>query len=354
MAIDIDSFLKEISPENPCGDDLQYDSAYIELEQAVKGKAEQQMGSTVTEAEPPNWRNIKKQSEALLARTIDLRILIYYLRALIALEGLVGLQDGLALIKTLTAQRWDTIYPQLDPDDDNDPTERVNTLMALCDHETLLAPLQQSPLLESKMLGRFNFRDISIASGKSTATSSEKEVNQATIDAAIQDVDASQLQQTFQLLTLSLDNLNQLEAVVTEQVGVSQAPSFAVLRTFLKESVAFVGTSLEKKGVSSVEETPSDEAQAAESNGTTEGSAVAAAPAKGISGSINNNQDVIKTLNLVCDYYQKHEPSSPVPIFIERAMRLVGKNFLDVLKDIAPAGVDEAKFILGKQQEENQ
>ena len=87
MAIDIEEFLKDIVPDNVCGDDLQYDPAFIELEQAIKGKPEQQMGDTVVEAEPPNWREIKKTSEALLARTTDLRVLMCYLRALIAQEG---------------------------------------------------------------------------------------------------------------------------------------------------------------------------------------------------------------------------------------------------------------------------
>lgn len=350
MAINIDDYLKDIDPDNVCGDDLQYDAAFIELEQAIKGKSEQQMGDTVTEAEPPNWRDIKKQSEALLLRTIDLRVLICYLRALIALEGFSGLRDGLTLIKTLTEQRWDNIHPQLDPDDDNDPTERINTLMSLCDHETMLRPLQKTPLIESKSLGRFNFRDMSIASGKSTATSNEKPVNQSTIDAAIQDSDVGYLQHTFQAITTSLDNLNQLENTVTDYVGISDAPSFADLRVFLKECTTFLAAALEAKGVSDVATNPElnteDTAQTAE--------VVTTASTKSISGVINNNQDVIKTLHLVCDYYKKYEPSSPVPMFIERAIRLVGKSFMDSLKDIAPAGIDEAKFILGKNNEEDQ
>ncbi len=234
MTIDIDGFLKDIDPDNVCGDDLQYDPAFIELEQAIKGKPEQQMGDTVVEAEPPNWRDIKKQSEALLSRTIDLRVLICYLRALIALEGFSGLQDGLTLIRTLVEKRWDSIHPQLDPDDDNDPTERINTLLSLCDHEIILWPLQQTPLLDSKSLGRFNFRQISVASGKSTATSNEKEVNQSTIDAAVQDSELDHLQQTLQAITASLDNINQLENLVTDYVGVSEAPSFADLRDVSK------------------------------------------------------------------------------------------------------------------------
>jgi len=342
MAIDIDEYLKEIDPDNVCGDDLEYDPKFIELEQTIKGKPEQQMGDTVSEAEPPNWRDVRKQSEALLERTIDLRVLICYLRALIALEGFSGLQDGLALIRTLTEQRWDSIHPQLDPDDDNDPTTRINILVSLCDYETVLWPLQQTPLLESKSLGRFNFRQISIATGKSTATSNEKEVNQATIDAAIHDIDPEHLQQTLQAITTSLDDVNQLESVVTDYVGISDAPSFVDLRTFLKECKTFLNTALEGKGISG-ETTDNTDEQSVNAVSTS---------TKSISGSINNNQDVIKTLNLVCDYYKKNEPSSPVPLFIDRAIKMVGKSFMDALKDIAPAGVDEAKIIFGKQHDD--
>jgi type VI secretion system protein ImpA len=343
LAIDINDYLKDIDPNNVCGDDLQYDPAFIELEQAVKGKPEQQMGNTKIEEEPPNWRDIKKRSEALLSRTIDLRVLICYLRALIALEGFPGLQDGLVLIKTLVENRWGSIHPQLDPEDDNDPTERINVLMSLCDYEAILRPLQQTPLVESKSLGRFNFREFSIASGRSPVTGGEKEVSQATLDAAIQDSELDRLQQISQAIIASLDYLNQLEALVTDYVGVSNAPSFADLRQFLKESKVFMSTSLEKRGVD-------DDVAIDDVTPTEEGVAVTAT--KSIAGVINNHQDVIKTLNLVCDYYKKHEPSSPVPLFIDRALRLVGKNFMDAIKDIAPAGIDQASIIFGKQTDE--
>jgi type VI secretion system protein ImpA len=343
LAIDIDIILQDIGPENVCGDDLQYDPAFIELEQAIKGKPEQQMGNTVVEAEPPNWRDIKKQSEALLSRSIDLRVLICYLRALTALEGFSGLQDGLSLIKTAVEKRWENIHPQLDPDDDNDPTERINVLMSLCDYETLLRPLQQTPVVESKALGRFNFREISIASGKSTATANEKEISQTTIDAVVQDSELEHLQQTFQAISASLDDINELEKQVTEYVGISEAPSFSDLRDFLKESKLFLMESLEKRGAGGEHITEENAAG---------GEAVAPAPAKSISGAINNNQDVIKTLNLVSEYYKKNEPSSPVPMFIDRAIRLVGKSFMEALKDIAPNGVDQAKIISGKNDED--
>ena len=80
--------------------------------------------------------------------------------------------------------------------------------------------------------------------------------------------------------------------------------------------------------------------------------AATAAEKKSAPGTINNTQDVLKALNLVCEYYKKNEPSSPVPIFIERGMRLVGKSFMDALKDIAPDGLDQAKVIIGTRDED--
>jgi type VI secretion system protein ImpA len=348
LAVDIESYLEAIDSENVCGEDLQYDAEFIALEQAIKGKPEQQVGDTIQAAEPPNWREVKKSAEQLLSRTRDLRVLVSFLRALIATEGFAGFNDGMALIKALVEQRWDSIYPQLDPDDDNDPTERVNILMSLCDHETILRPLQQTPLVESRGLGRFSLRDVFVATGKITVSDNESGIASSTIDAAVLDSDLESLKQILAAVSSGLDNLNALERFVTEQVGVNDAPSFGDLRNLLKESRALLTDWLEIKGGGEVAVADEAESEIVADNVK----AAAAAEKKSAPGAINNTQDVLKALNLVCEYYKKNEPSSPVPIFIERGMRLVGKSFMDALKDIAPDGLDQAKVIMGTRDED--
>jgi type VI secretion system protein ImpA len=348
LAVDIESYLEAIDPENTCGDDLEYDAEFIALEQAIKGKPEQQVGDTIQAAEPPNWREVKKSAEQLLSRTRDLRVLISFLRALIATEGFTGFNDGMALIKALVELRWDSIYPQLDPDDDNDPTERVNILMSLCDHETILRPLQQTPLVESRGLGRFSLRDVFVATGKITVSGNESGIAASTIDAAVQDSDLESLKQIFAAVSSGLDSLNALERFVTEQVGISDAPNFGELRNLLKESKALLTDWLEIKGGGEV--AVADEAESEIVTDSVKASTTA--EKKAAPGAINNTQDVLKALNLVCEYYKKNEPSSPVPIFIERGMRLVGKSFMDALKDIAPDGLDQAKVIIGTRDED--
>ncbi len=342
MNINIDAYLQDIDLEDVCGKNLQYDAEFIELEQAIKGKSEQQVGESIQEYEPPNWREIKKNAESLLVSTIDLRILICYLRALVALEGYSGLQQGLELIVILVERRWNKIHPQLDPDDDDDPTERINIFMALCDYETMLRPLAQIPLLESKSIGKFNFREVCIASGKATATNAEKNTEQSSINAAVQECESVTLIQTLELITTSLNCINQLENYITDQVGINEAPSFAGLRDFLKEARAFLLDWHSSKGITDQDAQESTEETASESVTTV---------AKSVSGVINNNQDVLKTLILICDYYKKNEPSSPVPMFLERAMWLVGKNFMEVLENIAPMGVDQAMVFKGPKDE---
>lgn len=50
---------------------------------------------------------------------------------------------------------------------------------------------------------------------------------------------------------------------------------------------------------------------------------------------IQSRNDVVKYLDLTATWYSKFEPSSPVPLFIHRAKQLVGKNFEEIINEIA-------------------
>jgi type VI secretion system protein ImpA len=64
------------------------------------------------------------------------------------------------------------------------------------------------------------------------------------------------------------------------------------------------------------------------------------------SGTVRSREDVLRLLELVLDYYRRHEPSSPVPMLIERACGWIGLDFMAVLEDIAPSAVGDAHTIL--------
>jgi type VI secretion system protein ImpA len=71
--------------------------------------------------------------------------------------------------------------------------------------------------------------------------------------------------------------------------------------------------------------------------------AAGSAPAVFAAGAITSRQDAIRALDAVAEFFRRHEPSSPVPLFVDRAKRLVSKDFLEVLADVAPDGLPAAR-----------
>ena len=52
-------------------------------------------------------------------------------------------------------------------------------------------------------------------------------------------------------------------------------------------------------------------------------------------------------MDKISDSSQRHEPSSPVPLLMGRAKRLVSLSFMEILKDMAPGGLSQASTIGG-------
>jgi len=348
--IDVESLLSEIAADAPCGEDLEYDSQFVEMEKQSQGTPERQYGNTLIPAEPPDWREVSKAALDLLERTRDLRVAVYLTRALLNTDGLPGFADGLALLEGLIERHWEQVYPQLDPDDDNDPTLRINTIVALCDPETTLYDLRGAPLVNSRALGRFSLRDVQIAAGLLTPVTTDEErapPNQDMINGAFQDAPLEDLQATAETVAMAFKRAERIEALLTDQVGVTQAPNMDALTVVLKEIRQVLNEQLQRRGVSVV----GDAAEAGEGGTLEPGSG--GAVQRMVVGEIASREDVIRTLDKICEYYSRHEPSSPVPFVLKRAKKLVRMDFMEILRDLAPGGTDQADLVFGLQPEES-
>jgi type VI secretion system protein ImpA len=342
--VDLDALLQDVEPDAPCGPNLEYDPEFLELEQAILGKPEVQYGDTVTPAVPPEWKVIKRLSSDLLARSRDLRLAVALLRAGLNLNGISGCADGLRLIELLLEQRWDSVHPQLDPDDDNDPMLRINSLASLADASTIVRELKESTLIMLPGLGPLNIRSLEIASGELTPPEGEAKVEFSSIEGALSDVELEREQALSDDLQRAFDSVVNIESTLMRQVGSSQALNLDGLSRNLKRARDFVANHL-------AERTGADSPVAAEAEGDGAEGAVSSGgggvrPAA-ISGEIATRSDVIKMIDKICKYYQQNEPSSPVPLLLERAKRLVPKNFFEVLEDLAPDGMTQLLMVSG-------
>jgi type VI secretion system protein ImpA len=355
--IDIDALLQEVGPDAPCGPNLEYDPVFLELEQAVLGKPEVQYGSTITAAVPPEWKVVKRLAGGLLERSRDLRVVLPLLRANLALHGIAGLAESLALIDGLLAQRWDSVHPQLDPDDDLDPTLRVNSLAILTDAATVLKDLKESPLIMLPGLGPLSLRVLEVISGELPPGPGQEKLTLAAIGAALSDAGLEQVSATSAALAEACASVVNIEVVLLREVGSSQTLNLDVLMRGLKRGRDFFATHMAgRPDVIAAQEAAAAEAMveataaAAPVAGAVPAAGAAPAPAA-LSGEIIDRADVLRALDKLLKYYQQYEPSSPVPLFLVRAKRLVPKSFMEIMEELAPEGMTQLLVINGNKDQ---
>ena len=117
------------------------------------------------------------------------------------LEGLPGFRESLALSKALLRDTGTTVYPQLDPADDNDPLQRMNIVASLAmpvgtfgDPYRILERLRSTPLCESVRMGRYSLADILRAETGAPPRRRQTEVKMPQIEAAFRDSNREQLE----------------------------------------------------------------------------------------------------------------------------------------------------------------
>jgi type VI secretion system protein ImpA len=337
----VDSLLQPVAAAAPCGSNLEYDPAFLDLERLVQGKPEQQMGSAVLPAQEPDWDAIARHAATLLGKTKDLRVALHLTSAWLNAEGFAGLCAGLAVLRGLTERYWDGCFPRLEPDDGNDPTLRVNVLMGLCDSAAFVDRIRALPLVTSRSFGRFSLRDLAIVSGElppapGTATPATTAIDGAFAESAVADLQAAAAS-----VHESLAHVTALEATVGARVGAAHGPSFAKLSALLGQARKILAARLEQRGVKS-----------APLAGGSFGDAAAADPATpaqpALTGAVTSREDVARLLDRIREYYERHEPSSPLPLLLARCKRLVSASFLDIVRDVAPSAVSQVDILRGK------
>jgi type VI secretion system protein ImpA len=349
--IDLEPLLGEILPEAPSGEtDPGGEFAYADLDRRIKGTPARFDGKKMIEAgKDPNWIEIQKAAIDLLTRAHDLRVAMFLTRALVHTQGLAGLFTGLELISGFVERYWDTVYPQLDPADNNDPTERINILWALDDGPRIIDPLKKAELFSPHTMTRITLRDIHIAIGTVVVKEAAKEtaLSPSMIDEAFKDCDIEVLQSTRDAITECLISLKRLENLLNQKVG-NEASKFHGLATTLEEMGAFFDKRLPNH--------PSFfQLASSDSHADPEHTDTSSDPPPKSSSErtdkpmemISNRNDVIYLLDQICLYYDQHEPASPVPLLLKRARQLVEKNFFEIVQDLVPDSAGQIMALIG-------
>lgn len=310
----------------PAGPDLEYDNDFLALTQAASGRPESQFGG----AEPPDWRGVVEKAEELFERTRDLRVAVFWLRGLVHTAGYGALVPGLQLVAGLMQGLWDSVHPQPDPDD-NDPYARVNALAVLREGEGLIGDLRGARLSDDRALGALTGRAVELALELAQPVGSESAPGKGPVmqmlEAAVAQ-DAGLRAQFVQAAELA----HAVAALADDKLGGS-APDFKPL---LRLADGLLGLLPPEAGAAD------DEPAAGEA-----GAARGGAPARGLSGQVSSREEAIRAIDLVCQYLERAEPTNPAALFLRRARNLIGYNFLQLMKVLAPDALSEVARVVG-------
>ena len=330
--LDIDALQAPLPGADPCGPNLEYDAAFQALQEAAAGKPERQYGATVIPAEPPDWTAVHQQAQALAQRTRDLRVATWLVRSGARVDGFVGAVRGLQLLRALLERYWQGVHPVLDPNDGNDPTARLNVLWPL-HHDVGLADLRAAGL--TSMRGSITVRELELAFGRADALPGEPI---PTEEGALPAVAAAQAQLPLLAAAMAggLEAVQGIGKVLDAQLGAAQSPDLTPL-VKLMQCVAQAGA----------------RAQGGTLHAPTAGGDVAAAVVTlpVATGAIQSREDAIRALERVSEWIERNEPTNPAPLLIQRARRLMTKNFMDIIRDLVPEGLGQIEKLAGPGRE---
>lgn len=334
----IDSLLAPVTPEQPCGENLEYDADFQAMEQASLGKTEQQFGSTIIPAEPADWNRVEKLATSLLERTKDIRVMLALTHAWTRRRGLEGYADGLLLLGQALALYWDQLWPSLNDGGEFDPFYRINALAALSDKSALTTTLRQSTLLRSNG-DELNVRDAqALLDGSKTECAGYPGGRVRLIDELVRGG-----QPGIEAIGQIEGRLHTIRTWLLEQLGESGVPEMEQL---LKTVGTITGASRTSR--SDEPQTPPAGAEPANS-APPPVAAPLAAHVDWRSAQVTTRADAQLMLEKVKQYFTQHEPSHPAPLMIDRVQRLIELDFMEIIRDLAPDGVNQLQNIFGRQ-----
>lgn len=346
MPIDVESLLAPVSDESPCGIDVAQDAAYFEFENFFKGEEERQMGSEIIPAQEPDWAAVIEMAKGLLAKGRHLDVQLKLTVGLMRRHGGEGLYKGLSLMNQTLGMYWGTLHPQ--PDDDGDAMERVNIigqmsgpLSGMGDAVRFRRRLHDVPILRSKVMGEVTLHDV-----LRTEQGSGEDIDdlKKQVNAVVQSAEVTDLAASVELFDDCARLVREIDEALAERVGTADSANLEDLHKDFREIARVLGSWQAERGVGGGESSGGVSAM-----DTADAEAVPSAggaPRGGPPGSIGSAADAAAALKRIREFYEKTEPSSPVPMVLEVAQCLIGRNFKEIAGALPPERIETMNRIL--------
>lgn len=335
---DLESLLAPIAGDSAAGIDLDGTLELSALELAC-AEPEGAVVPGVDRSDARDWRAIRDQTRALLAKSKDLRLAVPLARALLQIDGLPGLCAGIRFLCGLAERHWEVIHPRLDAED-GDAVRRVNALQELVSGP-FLAQLRLAPMFGGDRAAKITANDLLLATSNPLGKPELSRAASHLVFGVLDALGPNALQEHLDLLADTRDRLVALTRLVFDKTGATlrigaiiktdaQSPAGLLdgLHQSLSDEVARLAKRQAPKAVAGVHGADRE-------------------PPESSSGDIARREDVLRMIERICAYYVRVEPSSPVPLLLQRAKRLVTMDFIEIVRDLADQGLAQLGNVAG-------
>jgi type VI secretion system protein ImpA len=321
-----------------------------------------------------DWADLAEEARSLAQTGRDLRLLVIVARLMVNEARAEGLAPGFRLLAETITQYWDTLHPALRPGGSKREAalRLINALYQIENPDGgVLGDLEFVTLMAPRGIGPVTGGDLAAGAISRAAFASEvpsglgeKEVAEliAKHEARLNRVTAAcratsaERPEDFAALREGIaagrEALAALEAALAPHVTENDV---AVRFEAMGKMLGRIAQTLDAAGTGA----EADAAPAAAAAGTggpamtTQPAAPVAANGAYVPGQINSRRDVERCLDLVIDFYERTEPSSPIPHLARRMRKMVPMNFMQLMEEIAPSGLKEFRGIAGVFDEKN-
>lgn len=370
--MDLEPFLVPVADGSASGSELRNDPRFHAVERLLEPAARsfrlENVRNGGTGGANVDWSGILSQAEELAHAGRDLRLLALVVRALANAEGFDGLAQGLGLLTRTVETYWDSLHPALreSPSLSEAARRRTNAVLDLQNRENgLLCDLEFTVVLTPRGLGAITFGDL--CAGGLTRMQAQAELPQGLGEKELAELlsrhEARVNRVTAACRAMAIERpddvtilvqgieaartaLAALEAAITARVG-ENGIGFKLPELDKVLSRALAPLSAAQGQAAPAAPTQEVIAMAEPSSSSMSNGVHAPAMAGGIPGSVNSRRDVERCLDMIIDFYERTEPSSPIPHLARRMRKMVPMNFLQLMEEIAPSGMKEFKNVAG-------
>ena len=345
--IDVEALLAPIPGDAATGIDLRADGSPVSPYYLIKDArnaaraAERQLNADPDNPsiDPPDWRSVLAQAPDILTnQSKNLEIVAWYIEALLRVEGLPGLRDGLDVARGLCERYWDELYPLADEDEGE--LTRVAPLGGLNGEDaegTLIQPMRDLLITRGMNAGPYNVWQYEQAQAlEKVSDSDDRErkiaagaVSMADFTRAVSETPLDFFRTLRADLEAAQESFRALSAVLDEKAGVHSPPTSNLRSAFEEfgDTLTFVTAGLVLNEEPESEESDDEDGEGAGDSGGGGGGG-------GSKGALKTREDAFRRLEEVAQYFRRTEPHSPLAYSLEQAVRWGRMPFPELLKEL--------------------